>query len=309
MISSLQEHLSRSTGSYHMALVRVCTLALLTILGAGVACAQHLKDAEAKSEGLSSWAPDQEGVRTSLSARDQEFSLGRPILFRLEIENLGSRVIRYDPTQVAINSSMSIEGNDGVKVPSIAPNVQTGGDSKALKPGERTVLFETLDIADQYLLTSPGSYKVQFKGLGKGFSDTAIPPSNAITIHVADGPVQPSRMIARKLIDMEQMSGWRTQIVKEGSVVPIGRASAKGASFVLRRGPETKANALRMLLWVTATPSAIEPSGQDAQRGRTAERIGRCPWGDVYLWSGTAPAEELRTVRELIATALRFDER
>lgn len=273
-----------------------------------MASPQLLKENDAKSE-KSEWGPEHEGVRTSLSAPDEAFALGKPILLRLEIENLGSRVIRYDPTQVAINSSMSIEGNDGGTVPSIAGSVQTGGDSQALNPGQRTVLFETLDIADQYLITSPGRYKVQFKGLGKGFADTAIPASNVITIRVADGPLRPSRQIARSLFDTAQSSGWRVRVSEEGSVVPIGRASAKGASFVLRRGSETKANPLRVLLWVTATPSAIEPSGQDAQRGRTAERIGRCPWGEVYLWSGTAPAAELRTVRELIATALRFDER
>ena len=309
MISKSQVHLSRLIGLFRsVAHLRVYLLACLAILGAGNACAQHLKADEAKSEELSAWGSQQEGVRTNLSARDSEFALGKPILLLLEMENMGSRVIRYDPTQVAINSSMSIEGSDGVKVPSIAGNVQTGGDSQALNPGERTVLFERLDIADQYLITSPGTYTVRFMGQGKGLGAEAIPPSNAITIHVADGPVQPSRMIARKLIDMEQTSGWRTRIVKEGSVAPIGRASAKGASFVLRRGSETKANALRVLLWVTATPSAIEPSGQDAQRGRTAERIGRCQWGEVYLWSGTAPAEELRTVRELIATALIIGE-
>src|SRR5262245_19280414 len=144
--------------------------------------AEHSKDGQGSSEGFSEWGPEQEGVRTSLVAREKELSLGKPILLRLEMKNVGSRVVHYDPTQMAINSSMYIEGNDGVEVPSIAPGAQTGVDSRPMNPGERAVLFEALDIASQYLLTAPGSYTVRFRGQDRGFADTPIPPSNAITI-------------------------------------------------------------------------------------------------------------------------------
>jgi hypothetical protein len=220
--------------------VRVCTLAVVAILGAGVACSLHLQESEAKREGPSEWGPVQEGVRTGLFAHDPEFSIGKPILFRLEMENLRRRVVHYDPQQVAVNSSMSIEGTGGVNVPFVGGSVQTVmfGDLPALNPRERTVLFEALDIADQYLLTSPGTYSVRFRGQDNAFGDVAIPASNAITIRVADGQLRP-----------------------------------------------------------------------DAQRGRIAEPIGRCPWGEVYLWSGSAPTEELSAVREMISTALKIEGR
>ena len=274
-----------------------------------MACAQSLKDGAAKSDALSMWGPEQDGVRTGLTARQSEFSLGKPIVLRLEMENVGNRVIHYDPTQVAINSSMSIEGNDGVKVPSIAPHVQTGGDSQALNPGERTVLFETLDIADQYLITSAGSYKVQFKGFGKGFADTAIPPSNAITIRVADGALRPSRQIARSLFDAAQPAGWRVGIDKDGSVVPLGRSAANGTSLALIRDARPKQHSLLVLIWVTEDRLPVAPSEQDGQRSGTATALGECSFGEVYFWSGTATPEELSTVRQLIVTALKIAER
>jgi len=307
MISKSQVHLSRMARLCRVAHIRVCTLAFLAFLGAGAACAQHLEIDEAKGDGLSEWGPAKGKVRTRLVAHEKEFSVGKPILLRLEMENLGSRVIRYDAMQVSINCSMSIEGNDGVDVPCIAPSVETGGDTRVLNPGERTVLFERHDITDQYLITSSGSYKVRYRGSGEWFGEIAIPPSNVVTIRVADGPLRPSQQVARSLIDAAQPSGWQVAVSAEGSVVPLGRASARGASFVLHRRSATKASPL--LLWVTATPSEIEPSGKDAQSGRTAERIGRCAWGDVYLWSGTATVEELSAARELIATALRIDDR
>jgi hypothetical protein len=246
-------------------------------------------------------------VRTSLVAREEELSLGKPILLRLEMENVGSRVIHYDPAQVAINSSMYIERNDGVEVPYIAPGAQTGGGSLPLNPGERAVLFETLDIADQYLLTAPGSYTVRFRGQDMGFADTPIPPSNAITIRLADGPVRPSRQLARSVFDAGLPPGWSVHVYGEGKVVPLGRSSQTGTALALRRAGRSLADAHVVLIWVTASFSPLESPKQDGARERTAEPIGRCPWGEVYLWSGSATAEELSALRTLITSALSIE--
>jgi hypothetical protein len=102
-------------------------LALLAILGACVGKARTLEVWRAKNDGLSEWGPEQEGVRTSLIALRERTLSRETDTSSLEMENVGSRVIHYDPTQVAINSSMYIEGNDGVEVPSIAPGAQTEG--------------------------------------------------------------------------------------------------------------------------------------------------------------------------------------
>lgn len=289
--------------------VQVCVVAFLVILRAGEATTQASKDSEARGTDPVEWGPEQNGVRTGLVTLESEFFLGKPILVRLEMQNLGNRVIQYDSQQVAVNASMTVERSDGVNAPFIVTNVQTGGGPRPLNPGDRVVLFKSLDIAAQYLLTSPGTYTVRFRGQDKAFGEVDIPTSNAITIRVADGPVQPSRLIARRLVDTVQMSGWRVGIVEEGSVVPLGRSLSNGATFALSRGGRTKEDALRVMIWVTASPSALEPSKQDAPRGRTAEPIGRCAWGEVYLWSGAATEEELRTVREMIATALKIEER
>jgi hypothetical protein len=272
-----------------------------------VATPAHLKSGEAKNDGLSEWGPEQEGVRTSLVALENELSLGKPILLRLEMENVGSRVIHYDAAQVAINSSMYIEGNDGVEVPSIAPGAQTGGGSRPLNPGERAVLFETLDIAGQYLFTAPGSYTVRFRGQDEGFADTPIPPSNVITIRVADGPVRPSQQIARSLFDAGLPPGWRVHVYGEGKVVPLGRSSETGAALALRRQGRSLADAHVVLIWVTASFSPLESPKQDGAREGTAEPIGRCPWGEVYLWSQNVTAEELSAIRTLITSALRIE--
>ena len=69
MFSRSEEHRSRSTGFYQVVHIRVCTLAFLAILGVGVACAQHFKDGEAKSEGLAMWSPEHEAGGSGLAHR------------------------------------------------------------------------------------------------------------------------------------------------------------------------------------------------------------------------------------------------
>jgi hypothetical protein len=293
--------------------VSVSTLAFLAFLGFASAGSQHSTDRGTDDSGVLEWGPTKDGVRTGLSATEESFALGKPISFRLVMENLTSRAVQFDPQQVAVNSSMSIERIDGTNVPYIKGSVQTAimGDLPILKPRERKVLFEGLDIADQYLLTSPGTYKVRFRGQGEGFGGVAIPASNAVTVRVTDGPLKPSRLLARTLFDAVQASGWRLAIYKEGDVVPVGRSSVNGTALALTLDGRTKykGDAPRALIWVTASPSAIMPPEPDVKRVSPAEAIGRCQWGEVYLWSANASAEELSTIRKLTATALKIDER
>jgi hypothetical protein len=301
--------------------VSVSTLAFLALLGAAPADSQQSTDRGTNDSEAFEWGSTKDGVRTGLSAIQEHFSLGKPMLFRLVIENLGSRALQVETTQVAINASMSIVRSDGTNVPYIAPGAQTGWGGPVLNPGERKVLFEGLDIADQYLIASPGTYTVQFRGNpgNVGVEElpafAAIPASNVVTIRVTDGPLKLSRLVARALFDAAmfdavQASGWRMAIYKEGDVVPVGRSSVNGAalSLTLHDG-RALGEQHGVLIWVTASPSAITPPEPDVKSLSPAEAIGRCQWGEVYLWSANASAEELSMIRKLTATALKIDER
>jgi len=244
------------------------------------------------------WGAEQGGVRTSLSVQDAEIALGEPLVFRLEMENVGERVVKYDPAQVALNSSMAIAGSDGAQIPYIAMRAQTGGGSWPLEPGERRVLFETLDIADQYLITSPGTYTVRFKG------QNAIPASNPVTIRVAEGTLRPSRVIAKRLFDAAQGSGWEVGIVEEGNVLPLGRTAVFGTALALRRAGWGLDRSL--LVWVTGRPS-VPQTAESMEAWQVSEPLGPSPSGDVYWWSRKVPEEELKTARTLLVTALKIE--
>ena len=95
-------------------------------------------------------------VRTSLVPVGTNFVLGQPMQFRLEMENVGKRTIEYDSQQVALNHSMLIKDSAGEECPYIAPSCQTVGGPCPLEPGKKVVLFDKLDVAQQYLIQKPG---------------------------------------------------------------------------------------------------------------------------------------------------------
>ena len=263
----------------------------------------------AQSEGPVDWGVEQDGVRTGLYALSDQVSLDQPMYFGLVMENVGKRTIRFDAQQVAVNESMSIQGEDGADVPYVLGGVQTAGmgDLPTLDPGQRIYLFDVLDITDQYLITSPGTYAVRFKGQDASFGDVAIPASNAVTIRVSDAPIPPSRTMAKKLFDLAQASGWTFSTSRHGDVVPFGRTKSTGASFSLRRSRPTKHGGPAVRIWVVPSPSAVEPESREAQLGYIAEPIGSCPWGEVYLWANAEAADEVSTVHEAIVAALEIE--
>jgi hypothetical protein len=151
------------------------------------------EEADARWKALE---PRLKGLRTQLTALEQEYRVGQPMRFRLELVNEGQHELSYDHQQVAVNSSMLITREDGGRVPYTAGPYQTGGGRKPINPGETIVLFSRLDIAGQYDMSKPGKYRVQFSGQGLEIGDAITPrdepesrarrlfPSNTVEIEV-----------------------------------------------------------------------------------------------------------------------------
>ena len=96
-----------------------------------------------------------------------EYVLGRPMRFRLEMTNRTSVKLLYDHQQVAVNHSLVITGPDGKRAPYVRGTCQTSIRGwPAIAPGQTVVLFDKLDAAEQYFIDTPGRYAVQFAGRG-----------------------------------------------------------------------------------------------------------------------------------------------
>jgi beta-lactamase regulating signal transducer with metallopeptidase domain len=161
-----------------------------------------IRAAQEKEQLIKELAPRLKGVRTLLTAKREEFVVGEPMYFRLQLINQGDSILSYDCQQVSVNNSMTIKGPDGKEVKYTAQYVQTQGVPVLFKPGETKTLFDQFDITKQYDIRQPGQYRVQFNGHGldinTGKEDTSdmsdptsfqyypgVLPSNvvAITIH------------------------------------------------------------------------------------------------------------------------------
>jgi hypothetical protein len=251
------------------------------------------------------WGQEQNGVRTRLVPVGSAFSLGRPMRVRLEIENVGEKVVRFDAQQADVNGSLILRTPDGAEAPYIAAGVQTAGGPRPLKPGERAALFDKLDIAEQYLIDEPGEYSVRFRGLDEGFGEIPIPPSNTITIKVAQGPIPTSRLFARQLLEILPAPAWRVSVDREGELAPFGRGASTGTSLVIDLVGRSKIDSARIFIWVVSKPAPISIEKSRDRTGVTAEEIGRCEWGSVYIWAGDGIQEKWPDFRAKIIAALK----
>ncbi len=105
-------------------------------------------------------------VKTILSATDSVFERGQPIWFKLCVENQSEKLLYYDNSQATVNGSMTIAQLNGEPVPYIGPTYQTGMRNIELPPHESKVVFDKMDLGIMYPLREPGTYQVQFNGVG-----------------------------------------------------------------------------------------------------------------------------------------------
>lgn len=269
------------------------------------------------------WGPVQKGVRTRLVPHSVQFVLGKPIKFRLEMKNVGEATVGYDKQHADIDT-MLIKGPDGQVVPYIMEPVSTAGSPKPLRPGKMVILFEEIDVAEQYYIAKPGRYTVQFRGTlggppGMPFTIVPFPPSNPVTIEVlpnedavSDGDFVP------KLLSILPARWYFIAgpyaYVQEKEVRPEGRSPVKGVHASMFYSPtDRKGDDVWVEVWQTRRESAV--SGQK-KAGPASEYLGKNPWGHVYVrfshrqWGREkvlTPAEmavHWRDVREKIAAAL-----
>lgn len=261
-----------------------------------------------EAEPGTSW----QGVYTQLSAAG-DFALGKPIPLKLELVNSGGLTIVFDSQQAGVNHSLSVWGPDGRLAPYIHGSVQTGGSPQVLRPGERALLFEGLDLASQYLIAAPGPYTIQFKGDGlwvidgvgmpyllarRPEPDDAGPgeimklwtsrvrlPSDKIHIRVAEGKPSKVTVLAQRLRAILPVD-WEVGLGVHEGVICVS----------LIRPARLKADCANVFVWIAPSPPA-------EVRG---EQLGSSRWGRVYLESGARSREEWPDLRDQLIIALEI---
>ena len=134
------------------------------------------------SDSAKTWGPTKNGLRVQLREIPNNYARGYLKLLSLTMENVSDKPIRYDPQQVDCNDSLIVKRNGGAMVPFRGDVVSTVGETKTIDPGDIVPLFCRLILEEQYDISQPGMYTVQFRGRD-GYGEAApIPPSNVITL-------------------------------------------------------------------------------------------------------------------------------
>lgn len=104
------------------------------------------------------------------------------MLFRLELINGGSSTLVYDRSTAGVNGSFLVTTSEGTRAKYTGRPVQTAAGHEIINPGQTVTLLDDWDLANQYRLTEPGRYIVQFRG---ALSIGETHPQKTIRIHRA----------------------------------------------------------------------------------------------------------------------------
>ena len=185
--------------------------------------------------------------------------------------------------------------------------------------GRTVVLFDGLDLADQYLFVKPGTYTIQFRGTNvKWHSESEIPPSNKITVEMRPGAVSASMQVLARLIEIlpekwDMSLNGRVYEVNDGKITPPGWESGRGTYLSLMTNPAKsglKPDVLCVEVWVAERRldwTGKARTGKAAKPGEAAEYLGKGADGHVY-WKVPEQAETAwPDIRAKVRAALQIE--
>jgi hypothetical protein len=105
------------------------------------------------------------GIKTHLIPVSREFMIGSPMLFRVELMNLGKTTADYRNSGVAY-APLTVLDDKGQPLPYTENPSQIGVGTGEVAPGASVVLADKMDLNQNYAIPKPGKYVVQFSGAG-----------------------------------------------------------------------------------------------------------------------------------------------
>ena len=149
--------------------------------------------------------PKLKSIKTHLTAVSESFTIGKPMLFRLELINFGDTPVHYSALPIWHEPLIVSDGKKATLPPMILMEQLPGRYVRELAPGSSAVLAEKIDLARNYDIRKPGKYSVWFGGyslqIGKALKSGSDDyktcgefvaalgqlPSNVIEIEVKSG--------------------------------------------------------------------------------------------------------------------------
>ncbi|UCG55957.1 MAG: hypothetical protein JSU70_13920 [Phycisphaerales bacterium] len=215
----------------------------------------------------------------------EEFVIGQPMLFRVEMNSHGDVPILYTaagPHTIMCNDPMLIVDPSGAVVAYVDTSYQIGVWPDAILPGETIVLADKYDAASQYRIRTPGVHRFQFRGWPRD-----VTPSNVCELNVRPGQISPADLVFEKLLRVLP-EGWTC--TRRMSSMRFISEDFSGESIQVGLIGERAGKAIDvgmfLLICLTDRRVTLKPDFVDE-----LAFWGFCRWGPVY--AGVQAAEEL----------------
>lgn len=226
------------------------------------------------------------GIEFRLIPLTEEFEVGRPMLFRIEMLNVSEEPILYratGPSSVVANDQMIITGPNGKTIKYVDTSYQILAGLDVILPDETIVLVDNYDVVRQYYMTKPGRYTFQFKGW-----PTDTKGSNTIDVEVRDGELSAADSVFARVRSV-MPKGW-TATRRLAPARPVFRDMSGTFINVHMIGKRAgKSIDVDIFLAIAEDEGSLDPEFVNELK-----LWGKCRWGNVYfkgrdaesLWPG-----------------------
>jgi hypothetical protein len=269
------------------------------------------------ARGEDEWGIEHDGLRTRLVPAQQVYVIGQPAKFRLELKNFGNRERAYDSQGVDVNGRIQVKNQDGKPVPYVRGSFQTAGHSKSIAPGTTAILFDGIDLAEQYLFIKPGTYTLQFLGTDVIWKlESKIPPSDKITIEMKPGTLPLSMQVPARLIEILPEKWYltlnrRVYEVEDDMITPPGWESGRGTYVSINSVNSNKEGGVPCVkVWVAEnklTWIGKVRTKKVAKPDESAIYLGKGADGHVYMIIPEKAEKEWPDMRDKVRSALRIE--
>jgi hypothetical protein len=109
--------------------------------------------------------PKLKGMKSRLAPVSEQFVVGSPMLFRVELANQGQASVDYLDSGVAY-APLTVFDAKGQALAFTQTPLQVMVRKGQVAPGASVVLADRIDLSAHYAITNPGLYTVRFSGAG-----------------------------------------------------------------------------------------------------------------------------------------------
>jgi len=224
----------------------------------------------------------QKGFDVRLVSLSEDFVVGKPMLFRVEMKNISNETLGYMHTSF-INDPMLIKDSNGVIVHYIDTSYQTAEAPEFVEPAETIILADNYDARSQYHITRPGKYTFQFKGLAN------TKPSNIIEKDIQSSSLPALERIVEDLLPVLP-EGWElTRTIRPANEL-AQTSTANEVLWIHLIGKQTgkgKGNSVSLAVFLYAA-AQMPPHVKLKSNLSELDAWGNSKWGLIYAKSQDA---------------------